>query len=131
MVIRQGAPDDDGEGQEADGAEGGAAGFDGGCVAAARSAVEAGAAFFRFFVSGDQGSGGGKNCGKGEEESAEGGAEFFGDEAGGDGDHAAEKKTDGVFVGLGFAGGAEIYFYAHGFIGATFVKRKRKTYPSG
>jgi hypothetical protein len=42
-AAAQFARNDEGEGEEAGGADGCAAGFDGGCVAAARSAVEVGA----------------------------------------------------------------------------------------
>jgi hypothetical protein len=115
-AAAQFARNDEGEGEEAGGADGCAAGFDGGCIAAARSAVEVGAALFFFFVGGDQRGGGGENCREGEEEAADSGTEFFGHEAGGDGDEAAEEEADGVFVGLRFFGGGEVYFYAHDFI---------------
>lgn len=127
MVIREGAPDYDREGEEADGADGGAAGFDGGRVASAERAVEAGAALFFLFVSGDQRGGGRENCGESEEESADSGAEFSGDQAGGDGDHTAEEETDGVLLPGALLQGREIYFYAHGFIGVTSMKRTGRT----
>jgi hypothetical protein len=81
-VIGEGVPDDGGEGEQADRADGCAAGFDGGSVASAGSAVEAGAALFLLLVSGDQRGSGGKNCREGQEKSADRGTESFGDEAG-------------------------------------------------
>src|ERR1700722_17681521 len=121
--MRQDAPDYDRESQQTDGADGGAAGFDGGRVASAERAVEAGAALLFLFVSGDQRGGGRENRGESEEESADSGAEFSGDQAGGDGDHAAEEETDGVRLPGALLQGREIYFYAHEFIGVTSMKR--------
>ena len=125
--MRQDAPDYDRESQQADGADGGAAGFDGGRVASAERAVEAGAALLFLFVSGDQRGGGRENRGESEEESADSGAEFSGDQAGGDGDHAAEEETDGVLLPGALLQGREIYFYAHEFIGVTSMKRTGRT----
>src|SRR3984957_3750089 len=125
--MRQDAPNYDRESQQADGAEGGAAGFNGRRVASAECAVEAGAALFFLFVSGDQGGGGRENCREGQEEPADSGAEFSGDQAGGDGDHAAEEETDGVLLPGALLQGREIYFYAHEFIGVTSMKRTGRT----
>lgn len=112
-MLREQAPHDRTEGQEADGTNRCAASFDGCCVAAAAGAVKAHTLFLFFLVSGYQCSGGVENCREGQKEAADRWPELFGDEAGGDGDQATEQDADGVLVPFGFFQRAEIYLNAH------------------
>src|ERR1700722_8191806 len=120
-MSRKKNPDDGGESQEPNGAERRAAGLERGGIAATGRAIDASTVLLGPLVRGYQRSRGGENRGKRKKYPADGRAEPLRDDSGDDGNQAAEKKTDGVLVRLGFGQRRQIEFDVHQ---AAILKKK-------
>lgn len=99
-MRREITPEDDSEGEEADGPDRSSGGIEGRHLAPPACAVESGALLPLLLVLFDECGGGGEDRGEGKEESADAWPIVFCDNAGKDRDQAAEEEADSVFVGL-------------------------------